>query len=148
MLKFIYRMSHECYRCKIPFIPRFIQLLGFLMFNSSISCKSRIGKGTKFGHGGIGVVIHPKAIIGNNCLIGTNVTLGAKSDMEPEAPTIGNNVYISTGSKLIGNINIGNNIVIGANSVVMINVPDNSVVAGVPAKVVKTNINIKDYFSL
>ena len=103
----------------------------------------RVGNKTRFAYGAIGVVIHSQAIIGNNCIIGTNVTIGGGS--KKGVPIIGNNVYLSTGSKIIGNITIGSNSVIGANAVVVKNVPPNCVVAGVPAKIIHENINISDY---
>jgi serine O-acetyltransferase len=95
-----------------------------------------LGRGTRFAYGGIGVVIHKKAIIGMECLIGTNVTVGGRSGF-PEVPVIGNNVYIATGAKVLGPITVGNNVTIGANSVVINNVPDNAIVAGVPARIIK-----------
>jgi serine O-acetyltransferase len=73
------------------------------------------------------------------------VTIGGRS-ASIGVPVIGDNVYISTGAKVLGDITIGNNCVIGANAVVISNVPDNTVAAGVPAKVIKQNINPKDFF--
>lgn len=69
-------------------------------------------------------------------MIGTNVTIGGRSG-HYEVPSIGNHVEICTGSKVLGPIHIGDNTVIGANAVVINNVPDNAVVAGVPAKIIK-----------
>lgn len=83
-------------------------------------------------------------MIGENCIIGTNVTIGGRSYIE-KVPVIGNNVYIGTGAKILGDVVIGNNCVIGANAVVVKHVPDNCVVAGVPASIIKENIDIKDY---
>lgn len=79
-----------------------------------------------------------------NCQIGTNVTIGGTSGKQ-EVPTIGNNTIISTGAKIIGPIKIGNNCIIGANAVVLSDIEDNCVAVGVPAKIIKRNINIKDY---
>ncbi|CRH89995.1 Serine acetyltransferase [Chlamydia trachomatis] len=88
------------------------------------------------------MIIHKKAKIGKNCVISQNVTIGSKGPL----PIIGDNVYIAPGSKCIGG-QIGNNVVIGANSVVTKEIPDNCVVAGVPAKIVSTDMEkYQNYF--
>ena len=114
-------------------------ILIFLIYNSSVPYQAKIGKGSHFGYGGIGVVIHKNSVIGKNCQLGTNITIGGKSG-HPEVPIIGDDVYLATGCKILGPIKIGNNVTVGANAVVLINVPDNSVVAGVPAKIIKSKI--------
>jgi len=133
---YFYKLSNFLYRRKVPFIPRLIKLICFLLYNSSIPFECEIGKGTKFGYGGIGVVIHRRSRIGENCVIGTNVTIGGRSD-NYEVPIIGNNVYIATGAKVLGPITIGNNATIGANAVVIHNVDSDDIVAGIPAKSIK-----------
>jgi serine O-acetyltransferase len=138
---YLYKISNQLYKWRIPILPYIIKLIIFLLFNSSIPYQCKIGKGSRFGYGGIGVVIHKRAKIGANCSIGTGITIGGKSP-HYEVPIIGNNVYISTGSKILGPIKIGDNVIIGANAVVINNVPDNVIVAGVPAKIIRQN-NIK-----
>ncbi|WP_283640772.1 serine O-acetyltransferase [Mesonia mobilis] len=76
--------------------------------------------------------------MGKNCMIGTQVTVGGKSG-HFEVPVIGDNVYLATGAKILGPIKIGNNVIVGANAVVIKDVPDNCVVAGIPAKIIKKN---------
>ena len=120
------------------FLPKLIKLLIFLLYNSSIPYQAKIGAGTKFAYGGIGVIIHKKAIIGQNCMIGSNVTVGGRSGKQ-EVPIIGSNVYLATGSKVLGDIEIGDHATIGANAVVIKNVPSYGVAAGVPAKIIKIN---------
>jgi serine O-acetyltransferase len=132
----LYILSHKLYKNKIPIIPKIIKFIIFIIYNSSIPYQAIIGRGTRFGYGGIGVVIHKRTIIGKNCNIGSNVTIGGKSGLY-NVPKIGDNVYISTGAKILGSIVIGNNTIIGANAVVIKNVPNNAVVAGVPAKIIK-----------
>jgi len=109
----------------------------FLLFNSVIPYTTDIGKESRFAYGGIGAVVHSRAVIGDRVIIGQNTTIGRSLDSE-DIPTIGNDVYISAGARVIGKINIGNNVIIGANAVVNKDVPNNSVVVGVPAKVIKT----------
>jgi len=112
------------------------QLIYFL-HNSIVYAECNLGK-VDFAYGGIGVVIHKKTVIGRDCIIGTNVTIGGKLGYD-KLPRIGNNVDISTGAKIIGDVTIGNNVIVGTNAVVIKNVPNNAIVAGVPAK----NIRIK-----
>lgn len=135
---FFYRISRWCYLHHIPFVPQLITLLIFLIYNSKIPYKAKIENGTKFGYGAIGVVIHDRTIIGTNCIIGPNVTIGGRNGLF-EVPIIGSNVEISTGAKVLGPIHIGNNAIIGANAVVIQDVPANAIVAGVPAKIIRIN---------
>lgn len=135
---FFYNLQRRIYLSKIPIFPSIIKLIIFLIYNSSIPYQCKIGKGTKFSYGGIGVVIHKRTQIGKNCKIGTGVTFGGRSGIY-EVPVIGDNVYIGSGAKILGNIYVGNNVIIGANAVVINNVPNNAVVAGVPARIIKYN---------
>lgn len=121
----------------IPLIPQLITLLIFLIYNSKVSYKTSIGKGTKLGYGGIGVVIHQDAVIGENVSIGQQVTIGGGNSHYPGVPTIGNNVHIHKGAIVFGGISVGDNAEIGANAVVNKPVPANAVVVGIPAKVVR-----------
>lgn len=132
-----------CYR--IPIIPKLVNFLIRFIYNSAVFSETKIGSGTVFAYGGIGVVIHKRCIIGENCIVGSNVTIGGKSKSK-EVPIIGNNCFIATGAKILGNVKIGNECVIGANAVVIADVPDNCIVVGVPAKIIKRDINPKDYY--
>ena len=100
---------------------------------SEIYYSATIGTGLKINHG-IGTVIGARAKIGNNCILHQNVTLG---DKHSGRPTIGDNCIIYAGATIIGDINIGNNCIIGANSVVMNSFPNNSTIAGIPARKIK-----------
>lgn len=141
---FLYSMSHYLSGRKVPILPNLITLLIYVFFNSYVPATCKIGKGTRFAYGGIGIVIHARAVIGKNCIIGQGITIGGRSKLI-DVPIIGDNVQISAGARILGNIEIGDNVVIGANAVVINSVQPNSVVAGVPAKVIKEHINIEDY---
>lgn len=132
----IYRLAHLLHLKKIPILPNILKFFIFLIYNSSVPYQAKIGQGSHFGYGGIGVVIHKKAVIGKNCQIGSNVTVGGRSG-HPQVPIIGDDVYLATGSKILGPIIIGNNVTVGANAVVINDVPNDAIVAGVPAKVIR-----------
>lgn len=133
----IYRVGNWFYNHKIPFLPQVCKGLDFLLFNSVVPYTATIGKDSKFAYGGIGCVVHSRTVIGERVIIGQNSTIGRSLDPE-DFPTIGNDVYISAGVRIIGKIHVGNNVIIGANAVVNKDVPDNSIVVGVPAKVIKS----------
>lgn len=133
----LHRISSYLDSRKIPLLPKLIKALIFILFNSVVPPSTKIGKNSKFAYGAIGVVLHSNATIGDNVIIGQNVTIGRQLDPEG-IPKIGNNIYISAGARVLGGITIGDNVIIGANAVVVKDVPPNSIVAGVPAKVIKT----------
>lgn len=135
-----YRISRWCYIHHIPLIPKLTTLFIFLIYNSKIPYQAEIGEGTILGYGGIGVVIHSKAKIGKNCVIGQQVTVGGGNSKYPGLPEIGDNVRIHKGAIVFGGIKIGDNVEIGANAVVNKPIPDNAIVAGVPAKILRIKI--------
>jgi serine O-acetyltransferase len=133
----LYRVARWLYLHKIPILPKIIYYLIFLIFNSSVPYTASIGKESRFAYGGIGCVINKRSKIGERVLIGQNTTIGRSLNPD-DYPSIGNDVYISAGARIIGNIHVGNNVIIGANAVVNKDIEDNSIVAGVPAKVIRT----------
>lgn len=113
-------------------------------YGISIPYSIKIGSGFVIGHFG-GIVVNNKAVIGKNCTITQGVTVGkANRGRNKGYPTIGDNVYIGPGAKVIGNVRVGDNVAIGANCVVTRDVPDNAVVAGVPGEVISYE-GSKDY---
>lgn len=143
-----YRVERWLYLHHCELLAWFVRSWIYLIHNSFIPYKCEIGSGTEFGYKGIGVVIHSDAKIGRDCLIGTNVTIGggaAKSrkalsvydSVRGDVPVIGDRVHICTGAKVIGDIVVGDDVIIGANAVVIHDVPAKTVVGGVPAKVLR-----------
>ena len=120
-----YQVSSFLHRHKVPIMPKLISYLIRLVFSAWIPATAIIGKGTVFGYGGLGIVIHSRAKIGELCHIDQGVTIGGTS-RKTEVPTIGDHVYVGAGAKILGPIKIGNNVVIGANAVVVKDVPDGS----------------------
>lgn len=119
-------------------------------FGISIYPSVEIGSGLYIGHFG-GIVVNDGCVIGKNCNISHDVTIGESYRGEKQGiPKIGNNVFIGPGAKIFGGIHIGNNAAIGANCVVTHDVPDNAVVVGAPAKIISFKgsdgyINSTDY---
>lgn len=131
-----YRVSNLLRRKKIPILPKIFEGLTHFLFCSVIPGTVKIGEGTYCSHRGMAVVIHKHSSIGKNCVIGTSVVLGGRQDFNPGGPIVGDNVYIGTGAKIIGNIKIGSNVKIGANAVVLNDVADGATVVGIPARIV------------
>ncbi|MEL6863373.1 MAG: serine acetyltransferase [Bacteroidota bacterium] len=140
----LYRIGHYFHLKGIPLLPRLVRFLIFLLYNSDVASSVKIGKGTLFGHSGIGVVIHHRAVIGDYCIIGQGITIGGRS-RNPTVPVIGDKVYIGAGARVLGPIKVGSNVVIAPNAVVIKDVPDNCIVGGIPAKVIKEGIRFEDY---
>ena len=99
-----------------------------------LPCEAAVGSGTRIDHFG-GVIVSGYASIGDGCVIRQGVTIGLKNEDEPCAPQIGNGVNIGAGAKLLGDITIGDGAVIGANAVVLHNVPPRHLAVGIPARI-------------
>jgi len=106
-------------------------------FCCDFKIKTQIGKGLHIPHP-LGIVVNGKAKIGDYCTIMQQVTIGNKLN-DNKIPKIGNNVFIGAGAKIIGDIIIEDNVIIGANAVVTKNIPKNSIVVGIPAKIIGKN---------
>jgi serine O-acetyltransferase len=107
-------------------------------YGISIPFTISISEGFYIGHFG-GIFVNPKVTIGKNCNISQDVTIGVKNRGENVGvPTICNDVYIGPGAKIFGKIMIGNNVAIGANSVITKDIPDNSVVVGIPGRIISS----------
>ena len=134
-----YRIAHKLYEKKHFFLARWISQKGARKTGIEIHPGAQIGKGFFIDHGN-GVIIGETAIIGDNVTLYQGVTLGGTGKEHGKRhPTIGNNVMISTGAKILGSFTIGDNSKIGAGSVVLKEVPPDSTVVGVPGRVVKRN---------
>jgi serine O-acetyltransferase len=140
----LHRINHRLYTNGHKKLAKFGYHLAFLIFNSSVPPSVVIGPGSRFAYGGVGVVVHGRATIGNSCLIGQGVTIGGRN-REWSVPTIGDHVYLGAGCRVLGPVSVGNNSIVGANAVVLSDVPANSIVVGVPARVVRSGIDPADY---
>lgn len=134
-----YRVAHKLYKRQHYFLARWISQRAVRKTGIEIHPGAQIGKGFFIDHGN-GVIIGETTIIGDNVTLYQGVTLGGTGKEQGKRhPTIGNNVMISTGAKVLGSFKIGDNSKIGAGSVVLEEVPPGSTVVGVPGRVVKRN---------
>lgn len=131
-----YRLSHWLWTHRCKFWGRFVSHLGRFMTGIEIHPGAQIGRGFFIDHG-MGVVIGETAEIGDNCTLYHGVTLGGTSwAKEKRHPTLGDNVIIGSGAKILGPFKVGDNSKVGSNSVVVKEVPESATVVGIPGRVV------------
>ncbi|MCD7730048.1 MAG: serine O-acetyltransferase [Oscillospiraceae bacterium] len=134
-----YRVAHKFYEKRLYLIARIISQTARFITGIEIHPGAKIGKGFFIDHGS-GVVIGETAEIGDNCLIYQGVTLGGTGkDKGKRHPTLGNNVMVGAGARVLGPFKVGDNAKIAANAVVLEEVPPNCTAVGVPARIVRRN---------
>ena len=135
----LYRLSHWLWRNHLYFLARLLSQFAKWLTGVEIHPAATIGRRLVIDHG-TGIVIGATTEIGDDCLIYQGVTLGGTGIVQGKRhPTLGNNVMVGCGAKVLGAINIGDNSRVAANSVVLRDVPENSTVVGVPGRVVRIN---------
>ena len=148
MSKFVlmfYRLAFALHSWGIPILPGLInKLFVRLLCGCQIGLGARLGEGVELSYGGLGVVIHDRCVLGKHVRIATGVTLGGMH-RKVDVPIIGDYSVIHTGAKVIGPIKIGERCIVGANAVVIKDMPDASIAVGVPARIIKTDIDIAEY---
>lgn len=133
-LMLYFRISNFLYKKKVPLLPALIQRFIRIIYSCELPYYSKIGKGVMFVHNGLGVVIHPEAVIGEECKIYQNVSIAGRNNRG--VPKIGKRVFIGAGACILGSVNIGDDAVIGANAVVIKDVPEGATAVGVPAIII------------
>jgi serine O-acetyltransferase len=130
-----YRAASWCYRHHVPELPFVFYFVNHVLFGCEIHYAARIGRGFAICHSQ-GIVIGRHCVLGDRVRVYSGAVLG-KKDAGSGMPSVGSDVTIGAGAKLLGGIAIGSHVVVGANAVVLSDVPDNCVVAGNPARVVR-----------
>nr|WP_285851984.1 serine O-acetyltransferase [Sporosarcina luteola] len=140
-----HRIAHALYKKNLLFLARLISQISRFFTGIEIHPGATIGRRLFIDHG-MGIVIGETCEIGDDVTLYQGVTLGGTGKEKGKRhPTLGNNVLVASGAKVLGSITIGDNSKIGAGSVVLIDVPDDSTVVGIPGKVVITNgVRVKD----
>ena len=132
-----YRIAHQLYKLGVPYIPRMITEMAHSETGIDIHPGATIDEEFFIDHG-TGVVIGETTIIGDNCLLYQGVTLGGTGkDKGKRHPTLGDNVMVGAGAKVLGPINIGSNVKVAANAVVLSDIPENCTAVGVPARIAR-----------
>ena len=137
----LHRVAHALYCWKVPFFPRLISACSRFVTGIEIHPGAKIGRRFFIDHG-MGVVIGETAEVGDDVLLYQGVTLGGTGrEKGKRHPTLGNNVVVGAGAKVLGSITLGNYVKVGAGSVVVRSAPDNSTVVGVPGRIVTSRGN-------
>lgn len=116
------------------FFYKFLKPVSEVLTGIELPCEATLGRRFRIDHFG-GIVISGDAVFGDDCVIRNGVTVGLKHTGQRGAPTLGNRVDIGAGAKILGAIHIGDDVLIGANAVVLTDVPSNCIAVGVPARV-------------
>jgi serine O-acetyltransferase len=132
----IYRASQFFYRNHLGFVGAIFNQLNPILTHAVIGRRAQFGPGFVILHS-IGLVINTGVIAGKNLILENGITIGADKG---QAPVLGDNVYVGCGARIIGGVKVGNNVRVGANAVVVKDVPDGATVVGIPAQVVKINV--------
>jgi serine O-acetyltransferase len=136
----IHRLSHFFYAKRLGFLAKLFSIINFVVFGTEIAMGAEIGGGFYMPHS-LGTIISVKTVGKNfSCYhkvgIGSSLEAGGE-DLDKNRPVVGDNVTVYTGATVIGSIKIGNNVTIGANAVVISDVPDNCLAVGVPARIIR-----------
>ena len=132
----LFRLARKLYLLGIPLLPRLIYIFNRIVFGVVLPPSAKVGKNVLFGYSGLAIVVHKRAEIGDNVIIGPNVTIGGRSGLQ-RVPVIEDGVTIGAGARILGPVRIGRGALIGANAVVLTDVPAGATAVGVPARIVK-----------
>jgi serine O-acetyltransferase len=129
-----YGIRNRIIRLPFSIFYKFLKLLSEILTGIDLPCEAKLGRRFRIDHFG-GIVISGDAVFGDDCVIRNGVTVGLRHTGQRGAPVIGNRADIGAGAKVLGAIMIGDDVAIGANAVVITDVPSNSIAVGVPAKI-------------
>ena len=129
-----YNIRRRWIRAPFSGIYKFLKLLSEILTGIELPCEAIVGKRFRIDHFG-GIIISGDAVFGDDCVVRNGVTVGLRHTGKSGSPVIGSRVDIGAGAKILGAIRIGDDVAIGANAVVLIDVPPNSIAVGVPARV-------------
>ncbi|HJU99825.1 MAG TPA: DapH/DapD/GlmU-related protein [Burkholderiaceae bacterium] len=130
----VFRLASLLYRHGIPWLPRLLYGFNRIVFGIVLPASVQVGRDVRFAYSGLGTVVHARARIGDRVKVAQNVTIGGRSGHH-EVPIIEDDVEIGAGACVLGPVTIGRNARIGANAVVLQNVPAGMMAVGVPATV-------------
>lgn len=129
-----YRVKPAAARKPLSMIYRCLKVIVQVLTGIDLPCEATVGRRFRIDHFG-GVIVSGDAVLGDDVVIRNGVTIGLRHREDPGSPVIGNRVDIGAGAKILGRIRVGDDVIIGANAVVIRDVPDNSIAVGVPARI-------------
>ncbi len=129
-----YRITLRAIRLPFSFVYRILKVLSQILTGIELPCETRVGRRFRIDHFG-GIIISGDARFGDDCVLRNNVTVGLRRPGVRGAPTFGDRVDIGAGAVIVGKIQIGSDVSIGANAVVLTDVPDDCIAVGIPARV-------------
>lgn len=129
-----YGIRNRVIRMPFSFVYKLLKVFSEILTGIELPCEVKLGRRFRIDHFG-GIVISGDAVFGDDCIIRNGVTVGLRHTGERGAPVIGDRADIGAGAKILGSIRIGDDVAVGANAVVIADVPSNSIAVGVPAKV-------------
>jgi serine O-acetyltransferase len=130
-----YTVRPRALRAPLSFVYRVMKTATQILTGIDLPCETTIGRRFRIDHFG-GVIISGDAVIGDDVVVRNGVTIGLRRRDDPGSPVIGNRVDIGAGAKILGRIRVGDDVIIGANAVVIRDVPPGSIAVGVPARVI------------
>ena len=137
MMQTIWRLSNRLHRWHVPVLPKLCYAFNRIVFSAVVPPGVQMGEGVLLGYKGLGIIIHRRTVIGNNVLVGAHVTIGGRGEHH-DVPVIEDDVMIGTGAKILGPVRIGRGARIGANAVVLKDVPPGTSAVGIPARVINS----------
>ena len=129
-----YTIKPRILRIPFSFLYKVLKPVSEILTGIELPCEATVGRRFRIDHFG-GIIISGDAIFGDDCILRNGVTVGLRSTGERGSPIIGNRVDIGAGAKILGNIRIGDDVAIGANAVVITDVPSHSIAVGIPARI-------------
>jgi serine O-acetyltransferase len=136
LLMMIHAVAHWLHRHRVPLLPVLLTLFNRVVFAVQLPAATRLGRGVRLNYSGLGTVLHQRCVIGDRVEIGPGVVIGGRSEIW-EVPVIEDDVHIGVGAKILGPVRVGRGAIVGANAVVLHDVPPGAVVAGVPARILR-----------
>ena len=142
----IHRLSRVCHQWRLPLLPTLFKAINRICFAVVLPPTAQVGRNVLFSYQGLGTVIHKQAVIEDDVVISTGVTIGGKSG-HSRVPPIKRGAFIGTGAKVLGPVVVGEFASVGANAVVLEDIPPYAVAVGIPARVIRVNTpeQIPDY---
>jgi serine O-acetyltransferase len=129
-----YQIRWRPVRAPFSALYKLLKVFSEILTGIDLPCETVVGRRFRIDHFG-GIVISGDAVFGDDCIVRNGVTVGLRNTGESGSPVLGNRVDIGAGAKILGSIHVGDDVAIGANAVVLVDVPANSVAVGVPARV-------------